>query len=117
MDERLRTAVVSTMELIIKSATALEELYKDATVPDDKLYDELTRRCLAFTQYTDYLKIRSSEIKLESLLASLRVKIAPAKQQPLDATDEERAAAMKAVEMQEPTGMPPMPLTMPGVKK
>jgi len=116
MDERLREIVVSTMELIIKRANALEDLYKDATIPDEKLYDELTRSCLAFGQYITYIDKRAGEIKIERLIAALRLKEPTAKQQPVEATDEERAAAMRAVEMQEPTGMPPMPLNMPGVK-
>jgi len=116
MDERLREIDVSTMELIIKRANALEDLYKDATIPDEKLYDELTRSCLAFGQYITYIDKRAGEIKIERLIAALRLKEPTAKQQPVEATDEERAAAMRAVEMQEPTGMPPMPLNMPGVK-
>ena len=116
MDEGMRALVVSTMDNVIRRATALTEKYKDATIPDEKLYDELTRSCLAFGQYITYIDKRAGEIKIERLIAALRLKEPTAKQQPVEATDEERAAAMRAVEMQEPTGMPPMPLNMPGVK-
>jgi hypothetical protein len=113
MDDGVRKVVLDGMEQVNKKATVLSEKFKDATIPDDVLYDELTKTCLEFTKYVAYMEKRAQSAQMLFWLSSLRTKAGVPKAAAVEATDEERAAAMRAVEMAEPVGPPPMPLTMP----
>jgi hypothetical protein len=117
MEDSLRSVVVGTMESIVKRANTLSEKFKDATISDDTLYDELTKTCLELTKYISYMEHHARTTQLLFWFSSLKTKAGvQTKQVVEEATDEERAAAMRAVEMAEPVGPGPMPLTMPGVQ-
>lgn len=110
MDDGLRALIVTTMENASKRALALAEKFKDASLSDDTLYDELTKTCLELNKYVSYSEKRASQAQLLFWVNSLKTKTGVPKPQPADATDEEKAAMMRAIEMAEPTSTPPAPL-------